>query len=212
MPEHAVEGGGELGQLVVGLTDIEAVVEVVFAPLGGLGSHPADRTQCPSDDQPGRDHHQEEGGTGIDQRGTQRPRGRMLIRLERDGRYHGSRTFPAPVPPGRRAGGHRPPGVIGGYLLGPPASESASRCSEGGPDGRSTARLPLKTQSWVSGATRSGLSWTCTEPLLHGESLEGRRGSRLQDPVGIGVQVGAQEQVEPDGRRGRPSTRRQRPG
>ena len=44
--EHVVEGGGELGELVVGLPDVESMLEVVLAPVGGLGGHLRDRAEA----------------------------------------------------------------------------------------------------------------------------------------------------------------------
>ena len=66
----------------MGLADVEAVLEIVLAPVGGLGGHLGDGAKSAGDDEPGRDHDQLQGGGRVDQRGGQCPRGRVLVRLE----------------------------------------------------------------------------------------------------------------------------------
>src|SRR5207244_2008815 len=82
--EQAVEGRGELGQLVVRGAQRESLVEVVLAPGGRLPGHATHRAQRGRQQPAGGERDEQEDDTAEDERRNERRVPRLLVRDERD--------------------------------------------------------------------------------------------------------------------------------
>jgi len=82
--EERVQGGRELGQLVVRRAEREAVVELPFAPRGGLSGHPNNGPER-GRQQPSRGKsYEQQYDCAEDERRDERRLSRLLVRRERD--------------------------------------------------------------------------------------------------------------------------------
>ena len=86
--EEAVERCRELGQLVVGLAEPEAAVEVALAPARGLAGHPRDGAERGREEPAGADRDEEQNHRSERERRQERRSPRLLVRRQRDRSDH----------------------------------------------------------------------------------------------------------------------------
>ena len=196
--EHAVEGRGELCELVVGLPDVESMVEVVLAPLGGLGGHLGDRAKRAR--RPPAGWRPRPAAERRRHRAARRSRA-----FEAECSYGSSEmaetTVPTRLPPARSAPrtAECPPwSPRHGPWARRPGSPQAAGSRAGRPGARRRAAAVDPDLSVGSGTIGALLH-------LHGavpdaDPLERRRRPRLQHAIRVRVQIRAQQQVEAGGR------------
>ena len=93
--QERVEGSRELGELIMGRAETEALVEILLAPCRSLPGHARYRTQRGGQHPSRHEHHEQEDGPAEDERADQRGPAGLLVRSQRNDGDDGSEAAPA---------------------------------------------------------------------------------------------------------------------